>query len=44
MMFFASIAALAALGAVARMVKQRRAPDEGVTHYGDGSPRSLGQG
>jgi hypothetical protein len=44
MMFFASIAAFAALGAVAHMVQRRRTPDAGASDYGDGSRRSLGQG
>jgi hypothetical protein len=44
MMFFASIAALAALGAIGGMTQRRRAPDEGAPDYGEASPRSIGQG
>lgn len=44
MMFFASIAALAALGAIGGMTQRRRAPDEGAPDYGEASRRSIGQG
>jgi hypothetical protein len=44
MMFFASLAALVALGAVGRLVRRHRAPDGGASDYQSRNHGSVGQG